>query len=1140
MPAATARTNGGGLNTAVEEAATPQARVQRSFSFRRPFNQAPRLSIPKAEDSSPLAASSAATTSISKTKATQQLKLGSPPRLSLASTSQSGNLLPALNDDDFFSDPLKPNTFISQKTITSITQDSNGQTGDASKTLMKPSLAPSATFEYDISLGGSGTKEQPQIKISTFLKPSDPMEDTSYQRPVSSASNASFLDLKTRSASETFVSLARRSWNSPSVSRSPSPSSRDENDSRSASSVSSSTSPTKANGAEDSVESKNESQPARPGITQSPSLLGKARRPLSMFMKSSASEPSLPSASTLKKAYVGSTDSVGSLGERPTLKKVKDELWEAYRLLENDFQRFQSKSTVQKANIVRESLIPFLRKFENKSTAHLAPDELDRRVRVLHRWWTGLMAQLRIRNSQAIAGADRPVYLEGISGIFSRPEWRSAPSTFAPVNQRLPASAKSWSSSSLASTSSAYSLQKSVQHNIKVLLTRTLYDTLGFTVEKMGLRTSPPSMVTFGGKVLAYAFYFCPGVADMLISLWEIQPATVRRVLPEFGVGRGTDLRQVSEAIVSDFPETLQSLGFTTLVATLRGMKQPAKPPIGIQVDWHGPWTSRWSGRDSDLLYVFLKYYHILMYDYLPADVSPLARFTVPGYVMVQAHMLSLLDNTIHRQPMPMGADSLASTTFEDMLANATAALPMAARNPARTMAENKMVILLRDVISDKVNYSEECRIMYITSFMAMIKGAVRKTRVYDAEACFTLCDLMEEILPIFSQAEKLYNTTFVDWPFWIDVLKQMLESENNMTELRLISFVYTAWDVIVEEEEERKRTICLEWLLSEAVWEKYFCHWCPMVRAYFMRLSCWRLGRYDGSPNPLDLDILETLLRRLRTAYAHYLRLKDKAEANKTPLPSTAPCLPQPCRRLLIIRSDVLTTPQGVLLDGIIPIAAPTSDTDSLPRPTSSMSLTSVSTATSDAQSILSADIVDTARSTDTNASSFSRRWGAIRSVIGFRSAANNDTFPPDSPELPVPRKRATGVSSSKGSPKRETSPTLQQPTRQQKNTTFKFALDWVDRPPFGNRERRLGPARIPSAGQKYVDAECDVPLSLDLSGYTGNASHWTYAGRALAEWVVVVMEHENFFERRKNEGKETNKDIETPSLVVDSARKF
>lgn len=320
MPAATTAGTGGG--------------AQRSFSLRRPFNQAPRLSIPKAKDSSP-AASSAATTSNSKTRATQQVKLGSLPLLSLNSASQPGN--PPAPEDDFFSDPLKPNNFISQKTITSITQDSGVQTGDPSKTLVKPSLAPSATFECGSPVSGSDAKGQPRITISTFLKSPDPMEDTSYQPLVSSASNA--LDLKTRPVSETLVNLAHRSWNSPNVSRSPSPSSRDENDSRSTSSMSSSTSPTKANGAEDSVGSKSESLAARPDVNRSPSLLGKARRPLSMFMRSSVSEPSVPPA-TLKKAYVGSTDSVSSLGERPALRKVKDELWEAYRLLENDFQRY--------------------------------------------------------------------------------------------------------------------------------------------------------------------------------------------------------------------------------------------------------------------------------------------------------------------------------------------------------------------------------------------------------------------------------------------------------------------------------------------------------------------------------------------------------------------------------------------------------------------------------------------------------------------------------------------------------------------------------------------------------------------------------------------------------------------------------
>lgn len=464
-----------------------------------------------------------------------------------------------------------------------------------------------------------------------------------------------------------------------------------------------------------------------------------------------------------------------------------------------------------------------------------------------------LLAQLRNRNSQAITGADRPAYLEGISGLMSRPEWRSAPSTFAPLLQKVPSSVKSQSSSSLASTSSAYSVQKSVQHNIKVLFTRTLFDTLAFTIEKMGLRTVPPSIVAFGGKVLAYAFYFCSGVAEMLVHLWGIQAATVKRVLLEYGVGRGSDLKGVADGIIADFPETLQPLGFTTLASTIRQLKHPAKVPIGGgQVDWYGHWTNRWCGRDSDLLFVFLKYYHILLCDYLPQEISAATRLAAPGYLLVQAHVLTLLDSTIHQKPAS-GPQTLASTTFEDMLANTTATLPMAPRNPLRTMAENKMIVLLRDIVSDKANCSSVCRELYAESFVAMLRAAVRKTRVFDADACFTLCDLMEEVLPIFSHAEELCGASMVDWPFWMDVVKQMSESHNNITELRLISFVYTTWDVITEDE-ERKRVICLEWLLSKPTWERFFCHWCPMVRAYFMRLVCWRLGRYEGSGSVLDL----------------------------------------------------------------------------------------------------------------------------------------------------------------------------------------------------------------------------------------------------------------------------------------------
>lgn len=363
------------------------------------------------------------------------------------------------------------------------------------------------------------------------------------------------------------------------------------------------------------------------------------------------------------------------------------------------------------------------------------------------------------------------------------------------------------------------------------------------------MRSAPPVLVAFAGKVIAYAFYFCPSVAEMLISLWGLQPATLRRVRPQFGIVRSMNLRHVSDEIVCEFPESLHSLGFSTLASLVRQLKNPTKPPLGVHVDWNGPWTNRWCGRDSDLLFVFFKWYHILMSDFLPPDASYTARLCTPGYVHVLAQILSLIDTTIHRN---LGlANDTSSTTFEDLL-NATATLPIPVRNTGRTMAENKLVVLLKDVLFSG-HWPQESREYYTSSFVAMLKATVQRTQLYDADACFQVCELIEEVLPTLTRAEKQGLGDYINWDFWLQVAQTMLQSENNMTELRVLSFVYTIWDVLVEDE-RRKKIVCVDWLLSIPIWERFFCHWCPMVRAYYMRLICWRLGRYDGDATEADV----------------------------------------------------------------------------------------------------------------------------------------------------------------------------------------------------------------------------------------------------------------------------------------------
>ncbi|RPB21044.1 DUF1765-domain-containing protein [Terfezia boudieri ATCC MYA-4762] len=920
----------------------------------------------------------------------------------------------------------------------------------------------------------------------------------------------------TRSVSESIVNFARRSWSSPAVSRSSSPSSRDavstkSGDSSTTTSSTSSAPPTTVNG-EGTTTPKPKSN-----RRNSTSSLTKSRRPISsMFGKSAASETTVP---TLKLQSLSAENSSLKLRGR----KVKDELWDSFRALEGDYNRFQNKSSPEKAKIIRQSLIPFLRNSAHITCNNIEPDELDRRVRLLHRWWTGLLAQLQNRSPSAIAGSDRPLYLEGVSALMSRPEWRPPQSEFSPLSEQI---TKSQSSASLSSDSSRYSVEKSVQHNIKSLFTRTIIDTLAYAVDKMGQRTAPASVVAFAGKVVAYAFYFCNGTAEVLISLWNIPAATLKRVLQKNGIQRSTDLHHIYDEVVVGFPDCLQPLSFTNLAGALRQLKKTVKPPLGNTVDWYGAWVNRWLGRDSDLLFVFLKYYHMLLCGFMPPETSELSQACAPGYIFIQAHMLNIMDSTLHSKPQKIVPGPLGSSiTFDDVLAKAST-LPVPTH---RTMAENKLIVLLRDVLADRQLCSAKCRVVLSKSFSTILMAAAQRTKVFDSDACFTLCDMVEEILPILNYSERLEGggTTYIDWPFWLDVFRRMSNCDNNMTELRLICMVFTIWGLLIEED-GRKRSLCMDWLLSPPTWERFFCHWCPMVRAYFMRLICWRLARFTGNESgKTDIEILQTASLRLRTCFAHHTRLKEKAEKGLIALPSTNPSLPAPGRRLIILRSDAIVPPPGILYaeDGLIslnttigPVGKARSSTGQLSpgeRP---------STPVRSPENTKSNDSTSSAK----------KRWSILR-TLGFQS---NSPSPPGSPESPGLTQKGVGRFSELGID----FPDVPASTNLQRKATFKFSLEWMAQQPFNVRDKHLNLARLPATSQTFVDSLGeDAPELVDLSNCTNlDAGCWTYSGRALSEWVLVVVEYENFFERRKSEGKESDNDVETPSLGVESLRKL
>ena len=482
-----------------------------------------------------------------------------------------------------------------------------------------------------------------------------------------------------------------------------------------------------------------------------------------------------------------------------------------------------------KSAVIRTTLLPFLRSHsEPLPNFTLRPEDLDRRVNVLNRWWTGLLEMINGRNGESVSGSDRPTVLEAVTAIMVRPEWSVSPSTSLSRSPRP--SLKSRSTTSLRSTTSDF-LTESVMHNIKNTYVQNLLAQMAFVVNKLSLRSVPASVVTFSGKAIAYAFFYCDGVAEILVRLWSISSRDLTRVYEASGTSRASSLRSASEKVSARFPVCIQKLAFSSprsMIGYLRS--RPQVPIATAYIPWDGSWTGRWAGRDTDLLYTFTKQYYELLCQHLPEDASKEEILCAPGHALLQAQILSLLDTTVLRTNTQPSLESFKGPSFDDVLAEADASasvLPISPNTMVRSMAENRLIMLLRDCLSVNVTIPPRARGLFAESFQGLLKATASRTSQFDHLACFTLCDVLEEAIVIFVRFQQLSDsaTSAVDWPFWIRVCRLMMASNNSMTEIRLCTLLYSLWNTI-NGDEQRKKDICLGWLLSEDTFGRQFNHW--------------------------------------------------------------------------------------------------------------------------------------------------------------------------------------------------------------------------------------------------------------------------------------------------------------------------
>ncbi|ATY62296.1 family UPF0592 [Cordyceps militaris] len=761
--------------------------------------------------------------------------------------------------------------------------------------------------------------------------------------------------------------------------------------------------------------------------------------------------------------------------------QVRDSLWSPFKTLDLDFKSFTLKQMTQRIAQIQTVLLPFLRgTMHHPSTRNLRPEDVDHRAVILNKWWNAILDMLDSQANQPIPGVDRPILLEAATMLMMRPEWRRATPAFQPLLDRCPTEklrTRSGTSSSCDSQNSML-VDETAEHSVRTMFVANLVRQMSLVVDKMSLRHAPLTLVNFAGKACAYAFFFAPGVADILLRLWVLTPELIRRAADELGLPRSDN--GDGEDIAALFPPKLGPYGWSSPRAACNKLKQIPKMSVLVaRIPWTNSWVSRWKGRDTDLFFIFCKYFHVLTDQFLLPDLPLAFKARAPAFVLVQAQLLSIMDSTIHRQAAlgqaytPPLVDSFPGADASAM------AMPLPPSNLMKGMAENRLVALLKDFLLDELPDFASAKATFAETFGALMRAATQRTSKFNNAACFTLCDFLEEILVIYDKYEVMEDVApCIDWTFWIEVFKRVMSSMNTMSEVRALSFLYTVWNIAAKQS-SRKAELCFDWLLTEDTFNSFFNNWCPMVRAYFHRLLCWRICRYDGSPSDVDIAVFRLVARRLRSVWSHYLYLRETADETGRARPSSTPMSPTVGKRFIIIRQEV-HAPQPGLVVGLDTFARTPSGTD----------LAAMS------------DYFDSSQQSKGDAK---KRWSLLGKVLSFTNVASAaDT--PNPAGLPkshsfdglqvgrrdtaAPRSRPStqssthsqkmfqigGSSAASDTESRSSTPQLDEP-----GFIFKFILAWQQQS-GPNRERVLSLPQLPGPAQYRLGgpscAKRPVPL--------------------------------------------------------------
>lgn len=563
-----------------------------------------------------------------------------------------------------------------------------------------------------------------------------------------------------------------------------------------------------------------------------------------------------------------------TINENECREKIKS-LLKVYKRLELEMSRFSSKNDgVTKTNILRKFLLPYLRS-DDKNFEQTGDKEVNKslknvKVDILCKWWESLLLQITPKAGQktSISSTDKNAYLECISRILTCEEWHDD-----------------------GESKKAYE--------------RQLTFTLEYCIDKLQtLKNLPISMSAFVGKVFAYSFFYLPGVSTALLFLLNVKQSVFESITPIF-----KDLRLDADSkarIYEVFPNTVHHLiafqGIQGLSPRqklyINSIPAPTHPVRGIK-DPNGMWVQRWQCPNSDVFNSFMRHIVIITEGYLSLvpNADRALLYNCPGYNIMLAHLYKIIQSSLNRI-LNNNMCKFQSSNFQDAMISSqrqqrnprpepSNSLKVPTGNGATIIQQNeqyyntliKIFRTLRDI-----SYSSSMLSGNLISFVDQLFIAIaNKISVHDYQRSGLLLSILYEFI---------CHTDMVNWKFWLQCLYLMLNKTDHIQVLlRSFSFLFNIWDKIPETvcikfEQDKDKAWILKsgdsyksnftrWLVSDELWERFFIHWHPFVRSYYLRLLVWRIiGIFYSSSLYIDNSRkLEANIQQCYTVFVNFIR---------------------------------------------------------------------------------------------------------------------------------------------------------------------------------------------------------------------------------------------------------------------------